>query len=213
MVMSDWTPKALQQLHHAVTQVDYRSLFAYYGYRVGFLNGGCWLIAKAIQQVAGGELQYVEVKVDAVYFGDFVHTVVKLGDDTFMNGRGLHTSAQLLSLWSHLEQNQQTRLSLQPLFFFPNVLERNLEVSAAIAWTITQQLLLVQAEADVAASESMRPIMRMTPLTTAAPPWAAGLAPVALEGQGDRPPRPVNETEGRVSHPTLLDLCPPVLDW
>jgi hypothetical protein len=97
MVMNDWTPKALQQLHHAVTQVDYRSLFAYYGYRVGFLNGGCWLIAKAIQQVAGGELQYVEVKVAAASFGDFVHTVVKLGDDTFMNGRGLHTSAQLLA--------------------------------------------------------------------------------------------------------------------
>ena len=75
IMMSDWTPKALQQLYHAVTQVDYRSLFAYYGYRVGFLNGGCWLIAKAIQQVAGGELHYVEVNVDAAYVGDFVHTV------------------------------------------------------------------------------------------------------------------------------------------
>lgn len=81
MIVNDWTPKALQQLHHAVTQVDYRSLFAYYGYRVGFPNGGCWLIAKAIQQVAGGELHYVKVNVDAAYVGDFVHTVVKLGDD------------------------------------------------------------------------------------------------------------------------------------
>ncbi|XGV97560.1 MAG: hypothetical protein ACAF41_01135 [Leptolyngbya sp. BL-A-14] len=71
--MSDWTPKALQQLHHAVRQVDYRSLFAYYGYRVGFLNGGCWLIAKAIQQ---GEIHDVEVNVDDEYMGDLVPTVV-----------------------------------------------------------------------------------------------------------------------------------------
>jgi len=77
----------------------------------------------------------------------------KLGDDTFIDGRGLHTSAQLLARWSHLEQNKQTRLSIEPLFFFPNVLERNLEVSAAIAWTITQQLL-TQEEASARLSES-----------------------------------------------------------
>jgi len=139
--------------HSAPETPPCRSLFAYYGYRVGFLNGGCWLIAKAIQQVAGGEIHYVEVNVDNEDVGDFVHTVVKLGDDTFMDGRGLHTSAQLLSLWSHLKQHQQTRVSLEPLFFFPNVLERNLEVSAAIAWTITQQLL-TKEEARARLSES-----------------------------------------------------------
>ena len=153
MMVDNWTPKALQQLQHAVTQVDYDSLFAYYGYRVGFLNGGCWLIAKAIQQVAGGVLHYVEVNVDAACVGDFVHTVVKLGDDTFIDGRELHTSAQLLARWSHLEHEQQTHLSLEPLFFFPNTLERNWEVSAAIAWTITQQLL-AQEEASAGPSEA-----------------------------------------------------------
>jgi hypothetical protein len=145
MMVHNWTPKALQQLQHAVTQVDYDSLFAYYGYRVGVLNGGCWLIAKAIQQVTGGVLYYVEGNVDAAYVVDVVHTVVKLGDDTFIDGRGLHTSAQLLARWSHLEHEQQTHLSLEPLFFFPNTLERNWEVSAAIAWTITQQLLTQDA--------------------------------------------------------------------
>jgi hypothetical protein len=210
MVMNDWTPKALQQLHHAVTQVDYCSLFAYYGYPVGFLNGGCWLIAKAIQQVAGGALHYVAAKVDPASVGDVVHTVVKLGDDAFMDGRGLHTRAQLLAQCAHLQQNNQIRLSLQPLFFFPNVWERNLAVSEAIAWTITQQLL-AQEEASAEPSEPRLEDEDAPPVNCF--PALDGVDLASLFDQGDRPPRPVNATEGRVSHLTLLNPSPPVLDW
>ncbi|XHX79292.1 MAG: hypothetical protein RBJ76_05000 [Stenomitos frigidus ULC029] len=148
-MFDEWTAEALQHLHNAIRRVDYHSLFAYYDYRFGSLNEECWLIAKALQQVTNGELHYVEVKVDALHVGLFVHTVVRLCEDTFVDGRGVHTSAQLLSQWSHLANTKTRSLSLQPLFFFPHRLERNTDVIEALARTITQQHRL-QREATAA---------------------------------------------------------------
>ncbi len=55
--MTDFTPEQLQSLHKAVTLIDYESVFGYYGYEFGAFNGGCWMVAKAIQQVVGGGLK------------------------------------------------------------------------------------------------------------------------------------------------------------
>lgn len=68
-MLEAWTNDELQQLHQAVTLVDYRSLFSYYGFRFGTMNGGCWLVAKAIQTVAGGELYYLALHVGCSHVG------------------------------------------------------------------------------------------------------------------------------------------------
>lgn len=147
MMLEAWTNEELQQLHQAITLVDYHSLFSYYGFRFGTMNGGCWLVAKAIQTVAGGELYYLALNVGCSYVGSFIHAVVKLGEDTFMDGRGLHTAEQLLAAWSHYENTKHAHLEVLPLFFLPDHLERNANVIEAIAHTIEQQsLLLAEAE-------------------------------------------------------------------
>jgi hypothetical protein len=154
-MLEAWTNDELQQLHQAVTLVDYHSLFSYYGFRFGTMNGGCWLVAKAIQAVAGGELYYLALNVGCSRVGAFIHAVVKLGEDTFMDGHGLHTAEQLLAAWSHYENTKHAHLEVLPLFLLPDHLERNATVIEAIAYTIEQQNLLL-AEAEMAKQAEQR---------------------------------------------------------
>lgn len=168
MMLEAWTNEELQQLHQAITLVDYHSLFSYYGFRFGTMNGGCWLVAKAIQTVAGGELYYLALNVGCSHVGSFVHAVVKLSEDTFMDGRGLHTAEQLLAAWSHCEKTQQAHLEVLPLFFLPDHLERNANVIEAIAFTIEQQsLLLAEAEAEQQHEQRLTQMANVADVTAA----------------------------------------------
>lgn len=164
LTLAHVSPEQLQSLHKALTLVDYQSLFSYYGYTFGAVDGGCWMVAKAIQQVAGGQLHCVELHVGAVRYGAFIHAVVKFGEDAWMDGRGLHTTDQLLAQWSHLENTSHACLNIQPLFFFPEHLERNLAVVEALAWTLHQLLELEdlprQAERCRQLSETDSPAAR-----------------------------------------------------
>jgi hypothetical protein len=167
-MLEAWTNEELQQLHQAITLVDYHSLFSYYGFRFGTMNGGCWLVAKAIQTVAGGELYYLALNVGCSHVGSFVHAVVKLSEDTFMDGRGLHTAEQLLAAWSHCEKTQQAHLEVLPLFFLPDHLERNANVIEAIAFTIEQQsLLLAEAEAEQQHEQRLTQMANVADVTAA----------------------------------------------
>lgn len=142
LMLMNLTEDQLQLLHQAVIQIDYPSLFSYYGYRLEALGGGSWMIAKAIQAVAGGDLYYVGLN-DGNPCATFVHAVVKLADNTFIDGRGRHTYHQILQPWAHLPVANpyvETYLEVQPLFCFPDGVERNEEVIAQIHWLLEHQL-------------------------------------------------------------------------
>lgn len=129
----------LQSLHTAVTAVDYESLFAYYDYASGAMGRGCWMVAKAIQKVVGGQLHYLELSYGAVYCGAFLHTVLKLGDNAFVDGHGLQTKAALLERWLCYENPKSNYLIIRPLFFFPKEVDRHEDIIEEIAQTIQQQ--------------------------------------------------------------------------
>lgn len=81
---------------------------------------------------------------------------MKLDQDTFIDGHGLHTTAQLLESWSHLQSHEAGALTIEPLFFFPDHVERNPEVIGQIVWTIEHQLRL---QGDVRAVERFRQLI------------------------------------------------------
>lgn len=151
------TEDQLQLLHQAVTLVDYSSLFSYYGYQFG-LTGGSWMIAKAIQTVAGGQLHFVELNPGAPVPETCIHVVVKLGDDAFMDSRGLQTAEQVLDQYSPGGTTNNCNRTIPLLFFFPVRLQRNAEVVETIAWVIQYQLeALGMSQAEIAALSRQPP--------------------------------------------------------
>ncbi len=138
-MQTPWTLAQLQSLHTAVLAVDYESLFSYYDYSSGAMDRGCWMVAKAIQKVAGGQLHYLELNYGALYCGTFLHAVLKLGENAFMDGQGLQTEAILLERWLCYENPKSNYLIIRPLFFFPNEVDRHEDIIEEIAQTIQQQ--------------------------------------------------------------------------
>ncbi|MBD2036964.1 hypothetical protein H6F76_18310 [Leptolyngbya sp. FACHB-321] len=160
------TPAQTQALHKVVTSVDYQSLFAYHSYRLEVLAQGSWMIAKAIHTLVGGELYQVAFRLNDTCRTIFIHAAVKLDQDTFIDGLGLHTteqlvepwldlytSEQLLELWSHLQSLEDGCLTIEPLFFLPDQVEDNAAVVKQLVWTIEQQLRL---QWDVGAVDRLR---------------------------------------------------------
>jgi len=150
------TPAQTQALHKVVTSVDYQSLFPYHSYRLGVLAQGSWMIAKAIQTLVGGELYQVALRLNDTFISTFIHTAVKLDQDTFIDGQGLHTSEQLLEPWSHLQPPAGGSLTIEPLVFLYAQVERNAAVVKQLVWTIEQQL---RVQWDVGAVERLRQLI------------------------------------------------------
>ncbi|MBD2037756.1 hypothetical protein H6F76_22640 [Leptolyngbya sp. FACHB-321] len=160
------TPAQTQALHKIVTSFDYQSLFPYHSYRLGMLAQGSWMIAKAIHTLVGGELYQVAFRLNDTCRTIFIQAAVKLDQDTFIDGQGLHTieqlldswsglytSEQLLEPWSHLQLPEDGCLTIEPLFFLPDQVEDNAAVVEQLVWTIEQQLRL---QWDVGAVDRLR---------------------------------------------------------
>jgi hypothetical protein len=153
LMLKHLTPAQTQALHQVVTSVDYQSLFAYHSYRLGVLAQGSWMIARAIQTLVGGELYQVALRLNDTFFSTFIHAAVKLDEDTFMDGQGLHTSEQLLEPWSHLQPPAGGALTVEPLVYLHAQVERNMAVVKQLVCIIEQQLRL---QWDVGAVECLR---------------------------------------------------------
>ncbi len=141
-MLIDWMTKATQALHQAVTLIDFESLFASYSYRCNARAEGSWMVAKAIQTVTDGKLYYVALHAVGTASSTFIHAAVQLEEDTFIDGHGLHTMAQLLESWSHLQVPAAGTLSLEPLFFLPAHVERDPAVIEQLVCTLEHQLRL-----------------------------------------------------------------------
>jgi hypothetical protein len=156
LMLKHLTPAQTQALHQVVTSVDYQSLFAYHSYRLGVLAQGSWMIARAIQTLVGGELYQVALRLNDTFFSTFIHAAVKLDQDTFVDGQGLHTSEQLLEPWSHLQPSAGGSLTIEPLVFLYDQVEYNAAVVKQLVWTIEQQL---RVQWDVGAVERLRQLI------------------------------------------------------
>lgn len=121
----------------AVKELDYSTILSAHGHTDGPTTGCCWLVAKAIQNVVGGELYYLDLQVGAALEGSFVHAVVKHGDH-YLDSEGAHTAEALLSRWSH-EENNGGYLSLLALDFVPDHVPTDQKTVDALTAALTTQ--------------------------------------------------------------------------
>lgn len=158
--MMDSIPKHLQALHKAVQLIDYEGIFARYGYKFGAVNGGCLMVAQAIQNVAGGHLKYLaEVEYDDGFIPSpvlFLHVVVELDEDEFMDGWGYQTSGQLQQAWQNPEIGKDDYPAILPLSFDPKHLYRNEEAVATLTGEIKKQVDLIELRKSRKAKQASR---------------------------------------------------------
>ncbi len=102
------------------------------------------MVAKAIQRVSEGLLHYVALSDGIAWVGSFLHPVVELDEDHFIDARGLQTTTQLQEAWSHCDPSGYAYPSILPLYSSPHHLVCDDQVVQVMAKEIYYQIVLIE---------------------------------------------------------------------
>ncbi len=142
-MMRSLNHEELQVLQKAVLSIYYENIFAYHGYNYGALDRGALMVAQAIQLVSGGLLHYVALADGLPWVGSFLHPVVELDEDLFIDARGLQTTTQLQEAWAPCDPSGSYPAIL-PMYSSPPHWVCDDHVVRVIAKEIYYQIVLLE---------------------------------------------------------------------
>jgi hypothetical protein len=68
-------------------------------YIIEFLNGGCFTLSRKLNELYGYEIYHIFRYEKDDDDNGFVHSVVKIGDDKFLDITGINNSTNLITYW------------------------------------------------------------------------------------------------------------------